>query len=100
MANIVITTSGNSIIVTFNNYSSVVNADKKSYNKSDIVEVILNESSANVSVLMRDANGVRVWELTYDSTYSGSEFFIVDTVSGVSPTSESDLFDKITALRG
>lgn len=38
------------------------------------------------------------WILTYDSAYSGSDKFIVDTIDGVAPTSESDLFDKLTAL--
>lgn len=37
--------------------------------------------------------------LTWDATYSGDELFIVDSVDGVAPTSMSDLFDKITALR-
>lgn len=97
MANLVITKSGNSIIVAFNDYSSTVGATKRSYDIRDIVEVELG--SDYVQVLMRDAHGVNTWMLTYDNTYAGSERFIVDSVATVAPTSESDLFDKITALR-
>ena len=97
MANIVVVKSGNSLIVTFNDYSGDVNADKRSYTIADMVEIELG--SDYVAVMMRDAHGANIWALTYDSAYSGSERFIVDTVDGVSPSSESDLFDKITALR-
>ena len=99
MANIVITTSGsNSIVVAFNDYSSVVEATKRSYDNRDIVEV--EYYTDYVEVMMRDAHGLNIWMLTYDSSYSGDQRFIVDSVAGVAPTSESDLFDKITALRG
>ena len=98
MANIVITKSGNSIIVDFGVYSTAIGgATKRSYDIRDVVEVELG--SDYVQVLMRDAHSVNTWMLTYDSGYSGSERFIVDTVATVAPTSESDLFDKITALR-
>lgn len=97
MANIVTTSSGNSVTVAFNDYSTTVGATKRSYDIRDIVEVELG--SDYVQVLMRDSHGNNTWMLTYDSTYSGSQRFIVDTVNSVAPSSESDLFDKITALR-
>ena len=98
MANIVITTTGNSIIVTFNDYSSVVGSIKRSQLKSDITEIELD--SDHVQVAMRDSHNIKTWYLTYDSSYSGNQYFIVDSISGVAPSSESDLFDKLTALRG
>lgn len=97
MANIVITKSGNSISVAFNDYSSTVGALKRSYDIRDIVEVELG--SDYVQVLMRDSHSSSTWMLTYDNTYSGDQRFIVDSVEGVAPTNESDLFDKLTALR-
>lgn len=97
MANLVITKSGNSVIVAFNDYSTTVGSTKRSYDIRDIVEVELG--SDYVQVLMRDSHGNNTWMLTYDSAYSGSQRFIVDTVDTVAPTSNSDLFDKITALR-
>jgi len=98
MANIVITTSGNSIIVAFNDYSSIIGATKRSYDIRDIAEVELGSDYVQLSI--RDSHSVNTWLLTYDSGYSGSERFIVDSVSASAPSSESDLFDKITALRG
>lgn len=99
MANVVITTSGSySLVVAFNAYSTAIQATKRSYDIRDIVEI--EYYTDYVEVVMRDAHGVRAWMLTYDSAYAGSERFIVDSVAGVAPTSESDLFDKITALRG
>ena len=99
MANIVITASGsNSIVVAFNDYASTVEATKRSYDNRDIVEV--EYYTDYVEVYMRGAHGINTWMLTYDSSYSGDQRFIVDSVAGVAPTSESDLFDKITALRG
>jgi len=100
MANVVITKTGNSIVVAFNDYASSLGFEKESFDIRDIVEVSLVESDAFVQVTMRDAHGVKVWSITYDSAYGGSEYLIVDSVATVAPSSESDLFDKITALRG
>jgi hypothetical protein len=99
MANIVITKSGNSIIVDFGDYSSVIGCDKRSFDIRDVSEAGYCSSDDFVDVMMRDSHGVRRWVLTWDSSYSGSEKFIVDSVDGVAPTSQSDLFDKVTALR-
>lgn len=99
MANIVITKSGNSIIVDFGVYATSMNVDKASFDIRDIVEVAYSSTDDYVEVLMRDAHGVRQWVLTWDNTYAGDQKFIIDSVATVAPTSNSDLFDKITALR-
>ncbi len=101
MANAVITKTGNSVIVTFNDYSTNVNieAKKRSYCVADIVEIELEEDESHVLVVMRHAHEDPKWELTFDSSYSGDDYFIVDSVEAVAPTSQSDLFDKLTALR-
>ena len=100
MANIVITKSGNSIIVDFGDYYSSDNVDNEnaSYRVYDIVEVGYNAD--RVVIMMRNAHGIRSWDVTWDSTYTGSDYFIIDLVETVAPTSQLDLFDKITALRG
>ena len=102
MANAVVTKTGNSVIVAFNDYSSNVNieAKKRSYCIADIVEVELEEDLSHVLVVMRHAHEQLTWELTYDSAYAGTKYFIIDSVEGVAPMSQSDLFDKLTALRG
>jgi hypothetical protein len=99
MANIVITKTGNSIVVDMGVYGLNVGFTKASYLASDIVELNLRTNS--VDVMMRDSHGNSNWSLTYDSTYGGNELFIVDSVNGTgSLSSESQLFDLITALRG
>lgn len=98
MANIVITTSGNSIIVDFGVYTSATSKTpmtKSSFYKSNLCEIHL--FSDHVRVDMSAIN--QIWNVTYDSGYAGTDYYIVDSVAGVAPTSESDLFDKITALR-
>lgn len=101
MANIVITKSGNSIIVDFGVYQGSPDVDgrKASYKHEDISIVWIAKDDSKITVKMKDAITTIEWPLTYDSTYSGNELFIVDSVDGVAPTSNEDLFDKITALR-
>jgi len=98
MANIVITLSGNSLVVDFGVYATTLGATKRSYDIRGIVEV--EYYTDYVMVIMRDSPPINKLMLTYDSAYAGSERFIVDSVATVAPTSESDLFGKITALRG
>ncbi len=99
MAYIEITKVNQSVIVKFNAYSVVAESKKRSYYIGDIVEVELSEDESHVVVMMRDAHGDARWYITYDPAYSGGEYFIVDLVEGSTPTSNDDLFDKITALR-
>lgn len=102
MANIAITKTGNSLIIDFGDYSSSDSVDSSysSYDTRDIVEVDLLKDNSHVLVMMRDSHQVNQWNITFDSSYSGSDYFIVDSVEGVAPSTQKDLFDKITALRG
>lgn len=102
MANLTINKTGNSIVVDFGAYAAFYKllSNRRSYYILDIVEVEEVYDGSCVNVMMRDAHGIRRWTLTYDSTETSPEMFIVDDVDSVAPTSNSDLFDKITALRG
>ena len=99
MANIVVTKVNESIVVEYNDYSTIAESKKRSYYLEDIVEVELAEGESHVVVMMRDGHGAVRGYLTYDSAYSGTEYFIVDSVEGLTLSSNEDLFDKITALR-
>jgi len=99
MANIVVTKINGSIIVDFNDYTTIAESKKRSYYIKDIVEIELSEDETHVIVMMRDAHGAVRWHLTFDNTYTGNEYFIVDSVGGLSLTNNEDLFDKITELR-
>ena len=99
MANITIVKTGNSIILTFNAYATAFEIKKSSYDSRDIVEVVLHDSEAYVVVMMRDAHGQRKWDTTFDSAYIGTDYVIIDSIDGVAPSSNQDLFNKINALR-
>ena len=99
MANIVVTKINESIIVDYNDYTTIAEAKKRSYYIEDLVEIELSEDETHVVVMMRDGHGSVRWYLTFDNTYTGDEYFIVDSVGGSSLTDNEDLFDKITELR-
>jgi len=102
MANITIVKSGNSIVVDFGVYiaSNQIDYLKSSYLASDLSFICLMKDSSYIELKMTNAHSRKRWLLTYDSAYSGDEYFIIDSVDGIAPSSESDLFDKLTALRG
>lgn len=98
MANIVITKTGNIVDVDFGIYSvsSAVDGRKASYLVSDISIVWLEKDDSLVHVKMKDAITTRDWLLSFDGS-NGT--FQVDTIDGVAPTSNVDLYNKINALR-
>lgn len=98
MANITIIKSGNSIIVDFGDYSILPDVDgrKASYKVEDISVIWIEKDDAFVNVKMKDAVTTNHWKLSFNSEPSS---FIVDSIDAVAPTSNSDLFDKLTALR-
>jgi hypothetical protein len=93
MANVVVTTSGtNSIVVDFGAYYPTIQYSKMSFDNRNIIEVGLESDRVEVTM-----EGQSTWHLAYTTT---TGCYVVDSVAGVAPTSNSDLFDKITALRG
>ena len=98
MANITIVKSGNSVIVDFGDYSLNDNVDgrKASYKVEDISVIWIEKDDAFVSVKMKDAVTNNNWKLSFNSEPNS---FIIDSIDAVAPTSNSDLFDKLTALR-
>ena len=94
MAKLVVVSTGTRLTVTFNDYAAAIGSDKTSYHKENIAEIDLN--SDHVQVYMSVTNETLL--LTWDATYIGSDFFIIDSIDTVAPTSLSDLFDKLTAI--
>ena len=90
MANIVVTSTVNNIKVDFGVYYPTYPISVAYYNANEIEKVELFSDMVKVHLL----SGTNDWELSYD----GSAGFQVDTVDGVTPTSNSDLCDKIGAL--
>lgn len=92
MANIVVTSDANTVIVDFGAYYPTnYPVSKAYYNRNDIQKVELFANNVTVHVL----NGSKDWYLSYDGK---ADTFQVDSVDGVAPTSDSDLASKIAAL--
>jgi hypothetical protein len=90
MANIVITSSTNLFKVEFNDMASAAQRDKGCWQKSD-VRFDLAESASSVIVTVK---GEPQWVVQYSGGMQ------IDSVNGVAPTSNSDLYDKLITLLG
>jgi hypothetical protein len=92
MANIVVTSTTNSITVDFGVYASGTEIPtKRTYNKSKTV-FFVSQWSNEVTVI---SEGGPEWHLAYTAT---TGCFIVDSINGAAPSSNADLFTKISAL--
>lgn len=91
MANIVVTSTANHIKVDFGDYYPTYYPVDIAYYNANLVEKV--ELYSNM-VIVHLSGGNKDWELSYD----GSAGFQVDTIDGATPSSNSDLCDKIGAL--
>lgn len=91
MANIVVTSTTNSIKVDFGVYSSSLGFSKGVWRKEK-VRFNLKHSSTYVDVLV---DGEPDFAVTYDGSTGTLQ---IDSINGVAPTSNSDLYDKLIAL--
>ena len=90
MANIVITSTTNSIKVDFGVYStSLDNQEAGCYQKKDMRFYRFSDSVRAIEL------GEKEWDLCWTAT---SGCFIIDSIDGVAPTSNSDLYTKLIAL--
>lgn len=92
MANVVITSTANSIKVVFNDYSTAVGMEKGTWAKNEISDIRLGLSDAYVDV---ETKHEPRWLVVFEAT---TGMLLVDSVDGVAPTSNSDLYDKLIAL--
>lgn len=90
MANIVIVSTTNSIKVNFNDYSTMLGMTDGTWRKDHLVSII--KMTNNIAI---DIQGQPDWSITHDGS-NGT--FQVDSIDGVAPTSNSDLYDKLIAL--
>lgn len=91
MANIVITTTTNIIKVDFNDLSSVTGIKKGCWGDSIIAfQLVADESFIKVIV-----SGVPSWAVSYNGSTGTLQ---IDSVDGVAPTSNSDLYNKLVAV--
>lgn len=90
MANIVITTTTNTIKVDFGAYSTVLDGQEAgTYQKRDIHFYKFSDRVRAILI------GEKEWDVAYTAT---TGCFIIDSIDGVAPTSNSDLYTKLIAL--
>ena len=90
MANLVITSTTNCIKVVFNDLAELAGREKGIWLKNDI-RFDLAIGDANIVV---SAKNETQWTVSWDTG------FIIDSVDGSTPTSNSDLYDLLIALKG
>lgn len=91
MANIVITSTTNSIKVDFGVLGTGNIPKKGTWNKNHVVDFALQPSDTFVKAT---TIGENEWQLSFD----GNNGMQIDSVDGVAPTSNSDLYNKLIAL--
>ena len=91
MANIIVTSSTNSIKVDFGTYSSSLGMAKAVWRKND-VHFNLRHGSDFAEAVVYNENA---FALSFDGSTGTLQ---VDSVDGVAPSSNSDLYDKLIAL--
>jgi hypothetical protein len=93
MANIVITSTTNSINVDFGVLDSVVGMSKGTWRKED-VSFFLKYNNEFIMVKVHN-------DTPFAISWNGSTGTLqIDSVTGVAPTSNSDLYAKLIALLG
>ncbi len=91
MANLVVTSNTNNIDVVFNDLAAGVGIKKGNWNKLRITFQLM-PSDAFVKVLVLNEP---TWAVSFDGSTGTLQ---IDSVAGVAPTSNSDLYDKLIAL--
>ncbi len=99
MANVVITSDNSSVFIDNGVYAGTEGAlgviqKKATFDKSDIRRIALAPSDANVTVWLVE-HGV-AFILSFDGATGTMQ---VDSVDGETPSSNSDLYDKLIALK-
>ena len=100
MANVVVTSKGtNGIYVDFGVYESSEVSSPQGFNSCHLTHIEAYTFGGHDGVrVVYEGSDKQKWFLTHDSSYSGSDFYIVDSIDSVAPTSQSDLIDKLTQL--
>jgi hypothetical protein len=90
MANIIITSTTNSIKVDFGVYSTALGVTRGIWKKDHIVNI--TELTDMVDINFENQPD---WKVSFDGVV---DTFQVDSLDGVAPTSNTDLYDKLIAL--
>jgi hypothetical protein len=92
MANVVVTSDSTSILVEFNDTSSVLAMKRGTWRRADVININLRSDESIIEVITSIG---QTWLVSYNSVAGA---LIIDSVNGVAPTSNADLFTKLRAL--
>lgn len=100
MANLTVTSTGNTWDVDFGVYASLpnINSLKRSNHIRNICLVNLSDSLEYIEVNVQNAGDLTKWSVTYDAL--STDYLIVDSIDGVVPTDQEHLYNLINGLRG
>ena len=87
MTNIVVTSTATTVKAVFNDYADHQKIKQASYRRNDISEIVEHTDGEHLTIIMLNGNE---FDLSFNS---------VDSVDGVAPTSNDDLFNKLVALQ-
>lgn len=93
MANLIITSTANLIIIDFGILSSLFGRRYGTYSKSKVTSIELDVDNEFVNLGILE-------EKSFAISFDGLVGLKVDSINGVSPTSNLDLFNKLTTLLG
>ena len=91
MANVIVVSTANTIEVEFNNFASLIGYKSATFQKR---RISFQEMSDESFVRIENAQGEH-WAVSYN--LSGGSL-IIDSVDGLAPTSNNDLYNKLKAL--
>ena len=98
MANIIITSTATEINIVSGTYAETLDIKEVNYLKSDIEMIWEHEKDKGVEISM-DAKILSQWKFVAPSEAPIKGCMIVDTINGVAPSNQADLFTKLKALR-
>ena len=93
MANIVVTSTAFTVLVVFNDYSDHEKIKQGSYRRDEIAEVIEHTGDEHITLVMLNGDEFKL------SFSAAAGVGVIDTVDGVAPVSNDDLFAKLVALQ-
>lgn len=96
------TVGNNSVVVSFNSLikSSKIKSLQNSYDVTDLKEVSRAKNDKSCVIMIAQPDGPRKYSLTHDQKNEDPHILIVGKINNEDVTSNSDLFNKLTALRG
>lgn len=93
MANLVVTSTTDTIKVVFNDLATAYGIKKATWHKARITFQLLPSDSYVKVLVLNEPN----WAVSFDGSTGTAQ---IDSVNGVAPTSNSDLYDKLSTLLG